>query len=276
MLFFFGFRLVLFDNTIGFETIRTQPESCNRKPQISSFFEQSIDSPIQDTVKARVQSDWDYGDLLFVQKQDFLAKLFLKMDHAKRNQSMNHFEIFRIDHDIPSEAQCLVIMESYSMLPNIIEHSFQVMRVAAAITDHLQNGLPINRQRVIGGALLHDITKTRSLSTRERHDESGAALMREIGFPDLAEIVEQHVRLQNLNLDGMIEEKEIVYYADKRVMHDKIVSVDDRFQDLLIRYGLSEETRRRILQNKDQVFTVEKKLARFMTVDPDRAIEKIK
>ncbi len=189
---------------------------------------------------------------------------------------MNHFETPGIVGGIPTEAQCLVIMERYSMLPNIIDHSFQVMRVATAITDHLQDGLPVNRQKVLAGALLHDITKTRSLSTRERHDESGGALMREMGFPDLAEIVEQHVRLQNLTLNGMIEEKEIVYYADKRVMHDRIVSVEDRFQDLLVRYGQTEETRLKILQNKDHVLVVEKKIARFMKVGPDCALGMIK
>jgi uncharacterized protein len=56
---------------------------------------------------------------------------------------------------------------------------------------------PVNRDLVVATALLHDITKTRSLVTKERHDTSGGALVRELGFPRIAEIVEQRVIIQN-------------------------------------------------------------------------------
>lgn len=176
---------------------------------------------------------------------------------------------------IPTPDECKELMKRYSMLPNIIEHSYQVMNVALSITDHLKDGLSVNRDMVIAGALLHDITKTRSLKTKERHDASGGALLRELGFPAIAEIVEQHVRIPNLNLDGEVDEKEIVYYADKRVMHDTIVTIEERMRDLILRYGVDEEARRRITQNGDQVLAVERKIAGFMKVDIHHAIGKV-
>ena len=172
---------------------------------------------------------------------------------------------------IPSQKECDELMAKYSMLPNIVEHSIQVMHVSLAITDNLKSGVSVNRDMVIAAALLHDITKTRSLVTKERHDASGGDLLRELGFPSIAEIVEQHVIIQNLNLQGRLEEREIVYYADKRVLHDTIVTIDERVHDLIQRYGCEN----RILQNKNQVLTVERKIASFMKIDVDQAIQSL-
>ena len=121
---------------------------------------------------------------------------------------------------IPSLAECHSLMAEQAMLPNIAEHSRQVMRVSMTIADHLGNPSAVNRSAVMAAALLHDITKTRSLKTRERHDLSGGALLRELGFPRIAEIIEQHVYLTSFDRAGCLEEREIVFYADKRVMHD--------------------------------------------------------
>ena len=174
---------------------------------------------------------------------------------------------------IPSRAECDELMARYSMLPNIVEHSIQVMNVSLAITDNLKSGVPINRDLVIAAALLHDITKTKSLVTKERHDASGGLLLRELGFPSTADIVEQHVIIHNVNLEGRLEEREIVYYADKRVLHDTIVTIDERLHDLVQRYGTTEEIRSLILQNKSQMLAVERKIAGFMAIDLQGVIQ---
>ncbi len=174
---------------------------------------------------------------------------------------------------IPSRAECDELMARYSMLPNIVEHSIQVMNVSLAITDNLKSGVTINRDLVIAAALLHDITKTKSLLTKERHDESGGLLLRELGFPSTACIVEQHVIIHNVNLEGRLEEREIVYYADKRVLHDTIVNIEERLNDLIQRYGTTEEIRNLIRINKTQVLAVERKIAGFMSIDLQGAIQ---
>ena len=98
-----------------------------------------------------------------------------------------------------------------------------------------------------------------------------------MGFTSIADIVEQHVVLQNLNPQGRLEEREIIYYADKRVMHDRIVTIDrKRVHDLLQRYGNGEEIRSLICQNKNLILAVESKIASFMKIEIDHAIEEIK
>jgi uncharacterized protein len=174
---------------------------------------------------------------------------------------------------IPSRAECDELMTRYSMLPHIVAHSIQVMNVSLAITDNLKSGVSVDRDLVIAAALLHDITKTKSLVTKERHDASGGALLRELGFSSTAEIVEQHVIFKKFNHGGRIEEWEIVYYADKRVMHDTIVTIDVRLHDLAQRYGKTDEIRNLILQNKSQVLAIERKIAGFMAIDLQQAIQ---
>jgi uncharacterized protein len=171
---------------------------------------------------------------------------------------------------IPSPEECNELMIRYSMRPNIIEHSRQVMRVTMIITDNLKNGVGINKELVRAAALLHDITKTRSLTTKEPHDKSGGELLRDLGFPDIADIVEQHVILHDFDPLDRLAEREIVYYADKRVLHDRIVSLQERVDDLIARYGRSEEVRKRILQNWIQAISVEKKIAGLMTIDIEK------
>lgn len=176
---------------------------------------------------------------------------------------------------IPSREECDELMAKYAMRPNIVEHSIQVMRVTLAIMDNLRNDVTINRDMVVAAALLHDITKTRSLETKERHDASGGELLREMGFIRIAEIVEQHVVFKNLNLQGRLEEREIIYYADKRVMHDKIVTIEQRVHDLIQRYGTTVEIRNLILNNISLVLAMERKIAGHMNVDIHQAIQEI-
>jgi len=55
--------------------------------------------------------------------------------------------------------------------------------------------------------------------------------------------------------------------ADKRVLHDTIVTINERLHDLVKRYGTTEEIRKLILINKSQVLLIERKIAGFMAID---------
>lgn len=173
---------------------------------------------------------------------------------------------------IPTVEECYELMKCHSMLPNIVAHSEQVARVAAAIMNHLVDGTDISRKAVIVACLLHDITKTRSLQTKEHHDISGGRLLAELGFSTIGAMVKEHVVLQDLQPEGDLLAKEIVYYADKRVMHDRVVTVEERVADLIIRYGSTEERTRAINSNAKQVYLLEVKIRRFLTIDLQDAL----
>jgi uncharacterized protein len=173
---------------------------------------------------------------------------------------------------IPTVEECYELMKCHAMLPHIIAHSEQVARVAVAIMNNLKDDADISRKAVIVACLLHDITKTRSLQTKEHHDLSGGLLLEELGFPTIGAMVKEHVVLQNLQPEGNLLAKEIVYYSDKRVKHDQIVTVEERVSDLIIRYGTTEERIRIINSNAKQVYLMELKIRRFLNIDLQDAL----
>jgi uncharacterized protein len=162
---------------------------------------------------------------------------------------MNHY---------PTINFCYELLNKYSV-PHIIEHSEQVMHVALLIYDNLKNR-ELDKNLIKTGSLLHDISKYNSITTNERHDITGSHLIKSLGYDKIAEIIEEHVKLNSFNPSGPLLEKEIVFYADKRVTHNKIVSLDERINDLLIRYGKTTENRKQILENKDLILKVEIKI----------------
>lgn len=138
-------------------------------------------------------------------------------------------------------------MSDMGMLENIIAHSLKVCRVSLLLTDRL--GLPgLNRELIRAAALLHDITKTRSFRTVEDHADTGARLLADLGYPEVARIVGQHVRLNRYALTSpALTNAEIVNYSDKRVLHDRIVPLSARMGYILEKYGSGPEQKRKIL-----------------------------
>jgi len=133
------------------------------------------------------------------------------------------------------------------MLEHIVIHSLQVCRVAAALARRLAaRGDRINLDLIESSALLHDITKTRSFETGEIHSESGCHFLAEQGYPEVGDIVRQHVRLDAYFAGEHPGEAEIVNYADKRVLHDRIVPLNERMQYILERYGSNPAYREKL------------------------------
>lgn len=139
---------------------------------------------------------------------------------------------------IPSVSECFQIMNQYEMLGNIKEHSVMVARVAGFIVKELHEaGKDISMDVTIAAALLHDIAKTSSLNSNEDHAQKGREFCLRHEFHEIADIVGEHVVLGTDVSQSCCREKEIVYYADKRVLHDKVVSLDERLEYILERYG---------------------------------------
>jgi len=141
----------------------------------------------------------------------------------------------------PTVRECFRLMDEYAMLDNIRAHSVLVGRVAERLAcDLAGSGAAVRVEVAVAGALLHDIAKTSCLQSGNDHAAEGAAICRRHGFDELVEIVGEHVVLVDGVLPECCNEKEIVYYADKRVKHDLIVDLDERLQYILIHYGKND------------------------------------
>ena len=148
---------------------------------------------------------------------------------------------------IPTREQCFLLMCEMKMMDHIVVHSMQVCRVATFLADQLnpaQNRL--NYDLIRAAALLHDITKTRSFKTEENHALTGGQFLAERGYPEVGDLVRQHVRLDTYPDPITLGEAQIINYADKRVLHDRIVGLDKRLDYILEKYGKLPEHQERI------------------------------
>ncbi len=171
---------------------------------------------------------------------------------------------------IPDEKSCRELMTRYSMLPNIVEHSYRVCQVASFLGERLnRNGGPFSPELITAASLLHDITKTRSLRTRENHAETARDLLLDLGWPAVAEIVGRHIRVEAEESRLPLSDAHIVNYADKRVRHTCVVSLQERFEDLEVRYGVSAGSRDRIEQLKQGVCGLETRIFAHLHCEPE-------
>lgn len=184
---------------------------------------------------------------------------------------------------IPDISSCLYLMDRCQMLDNIRHHSIVVARVADTLLTELTNNnkLPFpKRSLIIAGALLHDIAKTICLDRDCEHAAYGAEICREHGYDEIAIIVEEHVILKNFDRDryarGGFTAAEIVYYADKRVRHKRIVSLLHRLDYILERYGRDDMDRHALIhENFQRCQHLEKSLFNFLSFPADKLDEMV-
>lgn len=184
----------------------------------------------------------------------------------------------------PTVDQCVAWIEQYEMLDNIRAHSFVVAQVAETILDHLQQygmapEIP-DRDLVIAGALLHDIAKTLCIQTGCHHAKVGQQICTELGQPEIGKIVAEHVTLSSFNEPlyrrGIFSATELVYYADKRVMHDRVVELPSRLSYIIERYGRGEQAKEQyIRQNFKQTTEFEYLLFQFIDFTPGELPKKM-
>ena len=171
---------------------------------------------------------------------------------------------------IPTVKECFQIMEKYEMLENIRAHSVVVEKVANLIGKGLIHvGVDLTIERITAGALLHDIGKSLCLNTGSDHAVIGEEICVQNGLEEIAEIVREHITLQSYQPGAAICEKEIIYYADKRVNHDLVVSLEERLSYLLKRYGRNDSfICGRIKDNFELCKDVENKLFKGLSFRP--------
>jgi len=176
-------------------------------------------------------------------------------------------------------------MEEYAMLPNIRRHSIVVAKVGLRIVDGLnenetlQSSVP-DESLIIAGALLHDIAKTPCLKNGCDHARAGAEICHNLGYPEIARIVGEHVLLKEHDSfccsQGIFSAAEIIYYADKRVRHEEIVSLEVRLEYILENYGMGDQVRHRLIQeNFDKCVKLEEQIFQFLPFSSSQLPEKV-
>jgi putative nucleotidyltransferase with HDIG domain len=175
------------------------------------------------------------------------------------------------DWPVPSDEDCFDWWDRYAMPDNIRRHSLLVARIATAIARIGKDaGMSVDVPTVRASALLHDIAKGYAIHYGGQHAQLGAAWVTELTRnPLIAQGILHHVYWP-FEIDVRRFFMPLaVCYADKRVQHDEFVSVHDRFDDLVARYGNTKDFQRKIERTRDQTVDLETALNDVLSVDLD-------
>ena len=166
-----------------------------------------------------------------------------------------------------SRNDCLKLLDKYGIEGNVLEHSLKVEEVAIFLAKRFkEKNVDVNLELVSRGALLHDIGKVVADHTKMNHIDAGTIILRGEGFYDLAEICRTHAISFFIDKNFLLVslEQKIVNYADKRVLGDKLVSLNERLVYLKKRYISDEQT---FLEIKKNLEFLEKEIFDVLKID---------
>ncbi len=184
--------------------------------------------------------------------------------HLLDDGAGRRLELEFADVPLPSSAQIAAWREEVGTPPNVIAHCETVGAVAEACAKRLlQKGVAARPRFAKVGGQLHDMLRfldfrpggppdmpaalARWAPWRERfqglrHEAAMALFLHDAGYPELGEAVRTHGILPPAAEGPRTVEQELIFYADKRALGSKIVSVQDRFDDFAVRYADSGQT----------------------------------
>jgi tRNA threonylcarbamoyladenosine biosynthesis protein TsaE len=171
------------------------------------------------------------------------------------------------DVDFPTEDEIESWMNDVQLPAHVQAHCKAVADLCVRLAEHLHmHGCVVRTAALHRAGLAHDLLRfvdfhpdaapqghertekelrrweeIRTMYPDMRHEEACAVFLRAKGYGALADIVAVH-GLQLPMPSRVTIEQQILFYADKRVALDRVVSVDERFADFRARYGAGKET----------------------------------
>jgi uncharacterized protein len=162
-------------------------------------------------------------------------------------------------YNLPTRKECFEIIGQCRVPSHIVKHSLASAKLAVFLAQRLKaNGVQVDIDLVDRACLLHDIlrvcdftnsdysrfarpvteddkAKWRRLKAKYRgipHEDAAFELLKP-KYPKLALTVRKHryMSLLDENERPTTWEEKLVYYADKRVMHDRIVPLKRRLEE---------------------------------------------
>lgn len=172
----------------------------------------------------------------------------------------------------PDEKTCYFLLEKHNTPDHIIRHCEMVWKVGRIVGEALlanNTDIQIDMDLLKASCLLHDIGKYPCiLDGTHYHDQRGEQMLQAEGLPEVGKIVARHVILGDRDQDP-VREKHVLFYADKRVVHDKLVTLDDRFEYLFETYAKTPKSKEMLQAMKESTMVLERKIFRLLDFGPE-------
>lgn len=177
---------------------------------------------------------------------------------------------------IPDLETSFSLLREREVPVHIVGHSVAVAKSALLLGESLSAvGRQQNQALLAAAGVLHDIAKFATLETGEDHAQVGADWLDEKGYGSVAWVVRHHVHI-HVDLLEPVDEKELIFYADKRVQHEKIVTLGQRFIDLQHRYGRNEGVLGLLADMKTTTLGLEEKIYADLSWLPEELESRVK
>ena len=163
------------------------------------------------------------------------------------------------DCSLPTLKECLALLAEYHVPPHMVNHCRAVAKLAVFLAQRLnENAEAVNVTLLERAGLLHDMMRVfdfqqpdynqfeRNLPQQEKakwhrlrakykamtHEDAAYDVLKE-RYPVLALTIKRHRYMAMLDEKDCPEtwEEKLLYYADMRVMHDKIVPLKQRLAE---------------------------------------------
>lgn len=138
---------------------------------------------------------------------------------------------------VPTAMECRELMASARLPAGIMAHCRVVAEISRRLALAVNNaGGRLDVDCIYAAALVHDIARV-----EHRHADRGADLLESLGYARLlADIVRTHM---DIVVDDRlpVDEREIVYLADKMVCGERVVGLEERFRRALQKCGVDIE-----------------------------------
>jgi putative nucleotidyltransferase with HDIG domain len=175
-------------------------------------------------------------------------------------------------YNLPTRKQCFDIFKKLRVPAHIVKHCLATAKLAVFLAQRLnEKGILVDVHLVDKACLLHDIFRISELENSEAHEDAAYNLLKE-KYAALALAVKKHrytALLDEKEKPNTWEEK-LVYYADKRVMHDRIVSLRERLEEAHKRNAPHPEAQGKIDTAKidNLIYRLEKEIFDKVGLDP--------
>jgi len=171
-----------------------------------------------------------------------VADAYIRMDADTEADFARQRKAFK-RYTIPTLYECQNLIAHYfNVSPAIEVHGRTVAWVARRLGAALNvNGRSYDLDLLMAAGLLHDVCRGQPNHARKAAEELRAA-----GFPEISEIVGEHMEL-NIEADAPINETALLYLSDKIVKGDRIITLADRKSFMLKKYAHDASIQRRIL-----------------------------
>jgi len=204
------------------------------------------------------------------------------------------------DCSLPTRKECFVILAEYHVPPHIVSHSKAVAKLAVFLAQRLnENGAAVDVTLMEGACLLHDLLRVhdfkesdykrfeRNLPEQERakwrrlrakykamnHEDAAYDILKK-QYPALALTIKRHQYMALLDESEKPEswEEKLLYYADKRVMHDKIMPLKQRLAEGHERnmhlHGSAAQSKINTAKVDPLIYEMEKEIFEKIGLDP--------